>query len=125
MQLKIVLYIAIVFTIHTYLHSMTLNLTPLCAVAEQVVSKRTWTVLNKTVRVAQYKRQVDPLEQLLQEYKPESTIVLKAVPVDIHPEHLTFYIEKVTTLDKDNNEFKLRHSPDGTTCLLAILDQGI
>ena len=69
-------------------------------VAQRVVAKGNWDLLQRKVKVTLVVRTPDPLEELLQTYSPANTVVLKGIPTNTSHGTLLSHIAANTHLEK-------------------------
>ena len=61
-------------------------------VAQRVVAKGNWDLLERNVKVTLVVRGPDPLDELLQTYSPTNTIVLRDIPTNTTRQSLLAHI---------------------------------
>ena len=61
-------------------------------VAQRVVAKGNWDLLERNVKVTLVVRGPDPLDELLQTYSPTNTIVLRGIPTNTTRQSLLAHI---------------------------------
>ena len=69
-------------------------------VAQRVVAKGNWDLLQRNVKVTLVVRTPDPLEELLQTYSPANTVVLRGIPANTSRRALLANIEANSHLEK-------------------------